>query len=150
MSSEKRRYRYLSVSLCNAFPSEHAPNYETTIRGRNTNGGLTKKNVSILSSLPAFFLSTLSTPTYPPVGTRQFVWIASKIFHPQRRYLGSPVRRYAMKRDSTVSGLQRECVGRQSQSRHMCIKTCRSMYRASIGGGPLLTMESMDGLKQLY
>lgn len=54
-----------------------------------------------------------------------------------------------MKRDSTVSGLQREWIWHQSQSRYTSLKTCRSMYRASIGGGPFLEMKSMDGPKQL-
>ena len=42
-------------------------------------------------------------------------------------------------------------VGLTSESIHIHgLETCRSMYRASMGGGPFLGMKSMNGHKQLY
>jgi len=68
----------------------------------------TIKNVSILSSQVAGTSSTLRTLAYPPVSILQCFSIAWKIDQPQLRYLTSPVKRKAMKSDSTVSGLYAE------------------------------------------
>ena len=66
--------------------------------------GRTIRNVSILSSCSTGTASTLITLAYPPVGILQCFSIAWKICHPYRLYFSSPVRRYAMNSDSTVSG----------------------------------------------
>lgn len=65
----------------------------------------TIRKVSILSSSATGSASTFSTLAYPPDATRQCASIASKISQPHCRYCGSPVRRHAIKSDSTVSGL---------------------------------------------
>lgn len=72
--------------------------------------GLTMRNVSILSSNSTGTASTLRILAYPPVSTLQCFSIAWKIDQPWLRYRTSPVRRNAMNRDSTVSGLRRVSV----------------------------------------
>lgn len=76
----------------------------------NYTKGLTMRNVSILSSNSTGTASTLRILAYPPVSTLQCFSIAWKIDQPWLRYRTSPVRRNAMNRDSTVSGLRRVSV----------------------------------------
>jgi hypothetical protein len=100
-SSENRRYKYFRVSLCTG-------NVSTILsRPKRT---LTRKNVSILSSYRGGTSSTLRIPAYPPVDILQCFSMDSNICHPHLLYLRSPVSLYAMKIDSTISGLYKSLV----------------------------------------
>lgn len=88
-------------------------------------GVLTSMNVSILSSCLTGTSSTLSTDAYPPDSILQCFSMDWKICQPHWRYLLSPVRRYARKSDSTVSGLEARVERLQGLHAQVCRLTVR-------------------------